>query len=944
MNRKLTPIASAVTLLVLGASISAQAQQAAPAPADQAPVETVTVTGIRASLQQSLTQKRDAQSHVEVITSEDIGKMPDKNVADSLQRVPGVTISSAGGTEGGFDEADRVSMRGTNPSLTLTTVNGHGIASGDWFVLDQSGTVGRSVSYTLIPSELVGSVVVHKSSEASLIEGGVAGTVDIITRKPLDFKNQFTAEATIGAVYADLPGKTDPQFNGLINWKNDQKTFGLLIQAFDEKRHLERDGQELLSWATIAPGSAVATAHPDLSGVTYPGLIGSTLFTQERTRKGGEFDAQFKVNNDFSFDVNGFISKLDAPNYNRNYMLWGAQILQGGLGQSPSNYTVTNGVLTSATFAPVAGTHYGVYDEIYRPDESETANFIALDGKLRINSDLRFTSKLGVSKGDGKTPQQDVSEQDFGTGAGANWQMNGVGSATSWMVGNAATAVAPSAATFGWVFGDQNMDVKDSENWAQIDGEYSIGQGIFTTLKFGARWNDHERKSSDIIGQGPGCAGGTPLTWSGTYNCGASTQSSYNLATLGGAPGGTYPSGFGGGLGGTFPRNVWYYTPAQLAAYNLDSNRSTNGSREDWTQEFDVRENDGAMYVQSDIEGNGWSGNFGVRFVNTNEHSLVNTSEPAIPAGGQALPGEVTASAFGNYVPIWVNHNYTDLLPSANLKFDVTKDVVIRVAASKTMTRADYSALSGVVTPGLPGTNCNGTTIQGGQVVLPAGCVPGNGQGGNPNLQPIVSNNFDTSVEWYFAPRSLLSASLFEMDLTSYVGYGSTLVAYQSAGGNGVSVGSLQPYIITSPVNISAIVKGTELAYEQPIGKDFGVNVNYTYINAADANGDPVVGASKNTYNLSGYYEDAHFNARVSYTWRSSFYSGLDRSTAFFQDSTGTLAATLGYRINDNFAVTLDGMNLNNPILRYYGAAGPSQPERFYENGRQYYLSLHLKY
>ncbi len=132
--------------------------------------------------------------------------MPDKNVADSLRTVPGMTIGSSGATEGGFDEADRVSMRGTNPSLTLTTINGHGVASGDWFVLDQTGTVGRSVSYTLIPSELVGSVVVHKSSEASLIEGGVAGTVDIVTRKPLDFKNQLTAEATLGAVYADLPG------------------------------------------------------------------------------------------------------------------------------------------------------------------------------------------------------------------------------------------------------------------------------------------------------------------------------------------------------------------------------------------------------------------------------------------------------------------------------------------------------------------------------------------------------------------------------------------------------------------------------------------------------------------------------------------------------------------------------------------------------------------
>src|SRR6185295_16000686 len=118
-------------------------------------LQEVVVTGIRASVQQSIDAKRNADSHIDVISAEDIGKMPDKNVADSLSRVPGVTISSASANEGGFDENDRVSMRGTNPSLTQTLINGHGVAAGDWFVLNQVSQVGRSVSYTLLPSELV---------------------------------------------------------------------------------------------------------------------------------------------------------------------------------------------------------------------------------------------------------------------------------------------------------------------------------------------------------------------------------------------------------------------------------------------------------------------------------------------------------------------------------------------------------------------------------------------------------------------------------------------------------------------------------------------------------------------------------------------------------------------------------------------------------------------
>ena len=158
MKASLTPITAAVAALLLAQA--AQAQSQAQPQADQK-LETVVVPGIRASLAKSLEAKRSAESRQEVITAEDIGKMPDKNVADSLQRVPGVTISSASANEGGFDENDRVSLRGTNPSLTQTLVNGHSISSGDWFVLNQTGSVGRSVSYSLLPSQLVSQVMVH---------------------------------------------------------------------------------------------------------------------------------------------------------------------------------------------------------------------------------------------------------------------------------------------------------------------------------------------------------------------------------------------------------------------------------------------------------------------------------------------------------------------------------------------------------------------------------------------------------------------------------------------------------------------------------------------------------------------------------------------------------------------------------------------------------------
>ncbi|MDB5766236.1 MAG: chiP-II [Collimonas fungivorans] len=908
MNKNLTPIASAVALLVMAAAMPAYAQQADDAAskadsksADKGGIEQVTISGIRGSLQKSLTQKRNADSHVEVITAEDIGKMPDKNVADSLSRVPGVTIGNAGATEGGFDEADRVSMRGTSPSLTQTLINGHNVASGDWFVLDQSGTVGRSVSYTLLPSELVGSVVVHKSSQASLVEGGVAGSVDIITRKPLEFKKQFTAEATLGAVYADLPGKTDPQISALVNWKNDANTFGILVQAFSEERHLQRQGQEILGYTQIAPGSKIALAHPDLAGVYAPNLINSALFEQQRKRTGGLIDVQFKLSNDFSFDVNAFTSEMKAANYNRSYEFWGAQVINAGAGQSPNpGYTVKNNTLTSATFAPVAGTNYGVYDQISRPDESASANFVELGTKWRASDSLTFTTKLGTSSGEGKTPTQNVAEWNVGVGAGAGYQLNGTGTAANWNLGatNNASPAGPST-TFGWIFGDQNINVKDKENWAQADGEYSADWGTLKTVQFGLRYNDHKRSSEGVIGQGPTAAAQDPANFPQGYQ--------------------NFPGNFGSGLGSGFPTNVWYYSPGQLAAYNAFTNRDPV-TREDWNSEFSVKEKNTAGYLQANLEGDRWSGNVGLRVVQTKESVISNVAAPA------TAPGAITTSAFGPFVRQHDDNSYVDVLPSMNLKFDLSKDVVARFAASKTMTRPDYSALAGQVALSPP--------AQFGSI--------GSGTGGNPDLKPITSNNFDASLEWYFAPRSLVSASIFNMNLTSYVGLGTVTRSYVTSTPDHPA-NYMADYQLTVPINTSGTVNGIELAYEMPLGKNFGFATNATFINAYDSTNGPLVGASKRTANLTAYYEDERFNARISYNYRSSFYSGLDRSTAFYQAGVGTLAMSLGYKYSEQLSFTLDAQNLNDPTLKYY-ALNEDQPRAFYKNGRQFYLNAHLKF
>src|SRR5579863_5246203 len=431
-----TLIGTAVAMALFGESAALHAQTVVQPPSDGAPpaqaaadqaaakpaeLQEVVVSGIRFATEKALETKRAATDAEEVVTAEDIGKMPDKNVADSLKRVPGLTVSPAGANEGGFDENDRVSMRGTGPSLTQTLINGHNVASGDWFVLDQTGTVGRSVSYTLLPSEVVSKVVIEKTSEASLVEGGVAGSVDIITRRPLeDFHKPFTFQVSAGAVYADLPAKSDPQANGLFNYRNDDGTFGVLVQGFLEDRHLRRDGVELLGYEQILPGSAIANANPNLSGVYYPYEMGAALFEQERKRTGGLVDLEFKPSDAVNLDLSGFYSKLEAADYNRNYLLWNTHYLAQGSGQAPEpGYTVADNTLTSATFAGVPGLAHGIYDQIDRPDESADSYFINLDGHFRLSQQLSLLAQVGTSEGHGKTPTQNVAETEPGVGAPA---------------------------------------------------------------------------------------------------------------------------------------------------------------------------------------------------------------------------------------------------------------------------------------------------------------------------------------------------------------------------------------------------------------------------------------------------------------------------------------------------------------------------------------------
>lgn len=903
-HRRTLLAASIVASLCLAGTLHAQdttqtttqsAQGGRSTQADKAKAKelaTVTVTGIRESVEKALDIKRDANSNMEVVTAEDVGKLPAHNVADTLQRLPGVNISSSSADEGGFDEADRVSLRGTSPSLTQTLINGHGVGSADWFVLSQGNNVGRSVSYTLLPSELVSRVEVHKSSEARFQDGGTTGNVNIITRKPLDFDKQYSGNLSVGGVYADEPQKTDPQFSGLFNYKNDDGTFGVLVQAFKQKRHLRREAQEIPGgFAVIDPNSALAQSHPDLAGVSVPGLLGATLFEQERDRKGGLVEVQFQPTKDLTLGVSGFYSKMDANNYNRNFMLWGGNF---GTSQAPEpGYTVQNGVLTNATYAGVPGTNYIVYDMIYREASSKT-QYYTLDADWNVSDNVSAKFQAGTTKGVGETPRQFIAEVTAANGGGASWTTHGNSSPVDWSVGG---DISPAGVTSFGTWGNQEVRALDKENWFTADFTQYFNAGALQSFDYGVRYAKHDRDAESPEGASPGDI------WS-TLQHGATAN---------------YPSGFAEGIGGNFPRNLWYFTPgalkdAILANSTWLSNNDGPTGRHNYGAEWSVDEKNFAAYFQANFEGDNWSGNAGLRYVNIKQgiDTYFAVSDPATAD---------VASLFGQWDRRHYDNKYSRVLPSANLKFNMAENLIFRFAASQTQTLPDYSALGA----SSYGSDLNKT-----------------GGGGNPRLKPVLSTNFDAGLEWYFMPRGLLSATAYSMNMKDYVAYGTqTQMLFSEL------THQLEAYKVSMPINADAKVTGVELAYDQPIGKYFGFSANYTYADGSSdytwADGsNHLLGTSKNTYNVGAYFENDMFGARVSYTRRSAFLIGLSGANPYYQDAFGTLSASLSYKATDWLSFSLDALNLNNPTIKYYQSS--VIPTSFYENGRQYYLNAHLSF
>jgi iron complex outermembrane receptor protein len=877
-------------------------------------VSEIVVTGIKESLQRAIAIKRDSVDQVDAVSATDIGKLPDKNVADALQRIPGVNTESAASGEGGFDENDRVSIRGTSPSLTQVTVDGHNIATGDWFILDQYQAVGRSVSFNLLPSEMVQSTTVYKTQDASLLEGGVSGLVDLQTTNALSLggaSNPWVLQLSAEGNYNTLSGQWKPQFNGQIGWKNADDTFGIAVQGFYEDRTLRRYGQETLGYTPITAAMPIGAANPSLIGVQAPTLIGSTLFEQERVREGGHVDVSWRPNDRLEFNLDGFYSHLDASNVNDNYMYWGSNELNNNL---PTSFKVANNTLISAVWPtnspggnPVDGL---VVDGIVRPGSSAYTSYVNLDGKYKATDHLTISGQVGYTQGEGATNGSPSFEVDGAPGI--TYQPSGNG----WQVTPSINPQSSAGLSNDWAW-NEVFQSRDTEIYGQVDGKYDIDDSIFKNVTFGFHGSDHTRQ---VDGWDRGCTlGANGACW---------TSPTMPFSATNPQP---YPNGFSAGALG-IPGLLIPIAGQPNSIINIlnSINDGVHGPISSikqplnyyWNLSFKVQETDYSGYVMAHVGGDNWRGNFGVRLVDTDQNSYVNS------AGAAGAPGVITTSAYGDYVVNDVHHNYFDVLPSLNFTFDLQKNLLLRVSAAETMSRPDYSALGAAV-------SLTDLTLT--------------GNGGNPNLKPVTAGVYDAALEWYYSPTAVAAVSLFYDNLSSYVGYGVSTGSYLNLQLSRIGVpGQPNNYVysqfsISSPTNVSGELKGVELQVQQPLPYNFGFQTNFTYVDGEDANGNALVGTSKVTYNAVLYYEVPKFNVRLAYTYRSHYFVGLDRSSTENEADNGELDASANFNVTKNVTLSVDALNITDPLIKYY-ANNPTQVRAVYENGSQVYAGVHVKF
>ena len=862
---RLSPVACAAAVALFGIAHPTSAQQSPAAPGTPEPTaQTISVTGIRASLQRATEVKRDAPQVMDVITAQDVGKLPDENVAEALQRVTGVQVTRV------FGEGQSVSVRGL--PLVRVEVDGRTLLGYSARLSPpENEQLGRNSGLDTVPSGLFGRIEVRKSPIASQVEGGLSGSINLVTPNPLDFK-EFTLSMRGQATYLENARKTEPAVSALIANRFLDNKLGVLlavdytrrtssIQAFERNNFFNRTR----IGAGTAPGTSAdlnADGVPDLSGA----LLQYEQFTTDRSRIGATAEVQFKLADNFEVLLEGIYSRLKTeraqdflnwrynataitnPVFVDNFIVAGnanGVLQQAGLFRAEpteSQLTALSTKWTPGSFVVKTdlSASRGTLDQVIRQITIDTAT--ALPG--------RFDYRAGV------VPSLDLGSFDVTNFANYKPATNGV---------RANRLIA-------------SMD----EKVAKIDVQYDLDQGVLSKLSGGLRYRNLEAVSEAFRSQ-------KTMTRAETQPFVATTV-------------------------GTFLPDIHVMFPRPFLTTIADQEfilqRSTGGLPLDRNaaRDYDLREKAIAAYLMADFDGElggvRFTANAGVRAINTDF--------------------KVTTLSQG-VTPVLDTNQYTNVLPSANIVFSLTKDFLVRAAAARTMQQAGIAELA----PSLFVNTSNRSAT-----------------GGNATLKPTLSDNFDVSFELYGGRSSLISGAVFYKDVKDVVA--STIVLEQFVGFETLG---LIPY--TRPANVgTAKVKGFELGIQRffdflPAPFDgFGVIANYTYSDAKGDHNTPLVGVSKNSYNLIALYEKGSFSARAAYNFRDKAAFSFTEGRPDFVAKRSQLDLQIGYDVNKQFSVQFQAQNLmpRDSATIEYSQISPVALNSYALSERRFSIGLRAKF
>lgn len=847
-------------------------------------LDTYVVSGYRQSLQASLDTKRASNAIIDVITAEDVGKYPDTNVAESLAHLPGITVDRLWG------QGERVSINGTDPDLNRTLLNGQAVASGNWYVLDQPS---RNFNYTLLAPEVVGEAEVYKTSEARLPEGSIGGTVILHTRNPLDLPAD-TFTGTLGRNYNDLSKKGNWLGSGLYSWRNEEKTIGITVSAQYSKEHLRRDGIE--NYNISSPGTLDPDGNPDginfaAKSVAIQNLLKANPDAQYPTQLGTAYFEQDRKRLGYQTGIE--LKPLEQLTVELNTLWVKADFrnFNDSLYIEPSQADGTD-TLTSATIQNglISRAHFdqgvSLMDAIFDPDSVTKTHVYDFKATWR-ETNWSVSAQGGRTSADGGAQREVFTEANYQ--GGYTYDLTN-GPRITW---DDPSAVRNPAAWSFFLYPFQGAETKtlnkEKENYAQLDGDVSVSAPFLKKLRAGGRYTDHTTSSDAYSVDGLSDNPAFPATYAsfGSYST---------------------PSNFLRGLSGlsSDQKNHFLVDMNTVSAFYDKLNYPFTKTASDYPNTWSVQEKVAAGYAQVDYSFYKITGNIGVRYVHTDQISK-----------GYSVDSD------GNATPNRSDKTYTNTLPSLNAVYGVTDNFSLRFGASQVIARQNYSSLSTQLVLQDP---------------LPGGV--GTGAGGNPKLDPYKSNNFDLSAEWYFTKNSLVQLSGFYRKIANYTKQATFTEQHVST-----ALG-LTNYDVARPVNGgSAESKGWNLAYQQAFGYGFGTTANFTYTDSRGNDGNALPYASKNSVNISPYWENKTWSIHFTYNWRSDYiYLSSINNLNDFVKAEPQLDASISYHFNDNYWISLDGSNLLDAEYQQY----LKTPGKFivseYKSGRRGELSVHFKF